>query len=336
MPKQVLLLQLDGKIPNLALLRIAHHHRGIGDRVTTRAAGNWNAIEPRLNDPSYDKVYASAIFERTKPLAERVGQIYPGAVTGGTGVDPAIRLSDAGIPDDGPADYSDYPHWTSSIGFTQRGCRLRCPFCVVPHKEGAIGNGRTIAEIWRGEPWPRHVLLLDNDFFGHPQWPARVRELKDGRYRVCLTQGVNARMLNTESAAALASLDYRDDQMQTRRLYTALDNPKDAGRFLKGLQLLVNHGVRPHQIFVYMLVGYWPNESHTDRENRLRIIREFGALPYPMPYRRTRELIGFQRWVVQGWDRSVPWSEWKAARYHPKRLNRLDTGQQQLAYDNRQ
>lgn len=333
MQERVLLLQLDGKIPNLALLRIAHHHRARGDRVTLRAAGNWQAVEPRLGEAPYDRVYASAIFERTRALAERVGSIWPGAIVGGTGVDPAIRLSDAGIADDGPADYSDHPHWSTSIGFTQRGCRLRCGFCVVPKKEGSVHNGRTIAEIWRGDPWPRDVLLLDNDFFGHPQWPERVRELNDGRFRVCLTQGINARMLNDETAAALASLDYHDDQMKVRRLYTALDNPKDTGRFLRGLQLLRDHGVAPHRVFVYMLVGYWPNESHADREQRLSSIRGFGAKPYPMPYRRTRELVGFQRWVIGGYDRTVPWAEWEAARYQPERLKRIDTGQARLGYD---
>ena len=114
---------------------------------------------------------------------------------------------------------------------------------------------------------------------------------------------------------------------------TMSDGPKDTGRFLAGLQLLKDHGVAPHRVFVYMLVGYWPNESHADREERLGTIRAFGATPYPMPYRRTRELVGFQRWVIGGYDHAVPWAEWEAARYQPERLKRIDTGQQRLGYD---
>ena len=333
MRERVLILQLDGKIPNLALLRIAHHHRALGDLVTLRAAGNWHAVEPRLDEPEYQRVYASAIFERTKPLAERVRQVWPGAVIGGTGVDPGIRLSDAGIADDGPADYSDHPQWTASIGFTQRGCRLKCGFCVVPRKEGKVHAGRTIAQIWRGDPWPRHIVLLDNDFFGHPQWRERVAELNDGGFRTCLTQGINARMLDEETAAALASLDCYDVRMRVKRLYTALDNPRDTGRFLRGLELLKEHGVPARQVMVYMLVGYWPGETHADREKRLRTIRSFGARPYPMPFRRTAELVGFQRWVIGGYDHGVPWDEWKAARYKPERLKRIETGQERLAYE---
>ena len=66
----ILALQLDGKIPNLALMRIATHHRCRGDDVILRQAGNSGAIQRRLEEPIPDKVYASAIFDRTRELAE--------------------------------------------------------------------------------------------------------------------------------------------------------------------------------------------------------------------------------------------------------------------------
>ena len=321
----VLLLQLDGKIPNLALMRIARHHRDLGDHVWLRQAGNQAAIQPKLDEPTPGKVYASAIFTRSLhlvQLAEAVERTYPGALIGGTGVNAARTLQDVGIDPDGPVDYQDYPHWTSSIGFTQRGCRLRCPFYVVPKKEAGIQPRETVAEIWRGDPWPRHILLLDNDFFGNPAWEDRVKELTNGKFKVCINQGINAKMLNAETAAVLAGIDYRDDQFKMRRLYTALDNPKDRDRFLKGLLHLTDHGVRPHHIFVYMLIGYSKGETHNDRDQRRRAVREFGALLYPMPYERTPELIAFQRWVVGGYDRTIPWDEWRHARYQPTNLDR--------------
>ena len=322
--RRVLLLQLDGKFPNLALLRIAGHHRDRGDEVTLRHAGNVQALQRRLGEAEPDKVYASAIFERTRPLGEAVVRTYPQALIGGTGWDETTTLADAGIDPDGRLDYSDYPRWTASLGFTQRGCRLRCPFCVVPRKEGAVRQTHSIGDIWRGRPHPRHVLLLDNDFFGQPAWAERIDELRAGSYRVSFNQGINARMLTDETAAALASVDYRDDQMQERRIYTAFDNRRDARRFFAGLEALIRHGVRPRHLFVYMLVGYWPNESMDDRLYRLRAIREFAALPYPMPFRRTRETVGFQRWVLGGYDHQVSWEEWEAADYRPTNLRRQE------------
>jgi len=47
---RILLLHLDGKLPNLALMRIAHHHRALGHEVTLRRAGNPTALQPRFDD----------------------------------------------------------------------------------------------------------------------------------------------------------------------------------------------------------------------------------------------------------------------------------------------
>ncbi len=311
----VLLIQIDGKLPNLALMRIAAHHRERGDRVELRHGNDFGG----LFDEPFEHVYASTIFESSRPLAYRVLATYPDAVVGGTGWDLVRRLEDIGVTT-GNLDYSIYPEYRRSIGFAMRGCRLQCPFCVVPTKEGRARAESTIAEIWRGDPWPREVVLLDNDFFGNPQWCVRLTEMRDGRFKVCFTQGINARILTSEQAEGIASVDYRDSEMSKRRLYTAWDNSRDEARFFAGLELLCKNGVRPRHLLVYMLIGFAPGETHADRDYRRRQLREFGALPYPMPFRRTRELVGFQRWVVGAYDKRVPWEYWRRAEYEPRRL----------------
>jgi hypothetical protein len=315
---KVLLLQLDGKIPNIALMRISAHHKALGDEVELRHAPNVRSVELRYWEHP-DLVYASAIFERTRPVADRLRLARPNAIIGGTGVDVALSLEDIGITTR-EQDYSIYPKWKQSIGFTQRGCRLKCPFCVVPIKEGKVRKDRTIDMLWRGDPWPRELILLDNDFFGEPSWPSQIEAIRDGKFKVSFNQGVNARFLTDETAAAIASVDYRDDQMKTKRIYTAWDNRKDEHRLMTGLELLVKHGVKPDQIMVYMLIGYWDGETHEDCEHRRRKLREFGARPYPMPYVRTKETVGFQRWVVGAYDKRVPWDDWVRANYQPRQL----------------
>ena len=323
--RNVLLLQLDGKLPNLALMRIAAARRGAGDTVVLRRAVDAQGIEPRLDEPEPDQVYASAIFTRSRPLAEAITRRYPGAEVGGTGWDARRGLEDAGIDPNGSIDYSDYPRWTTSLGFTQRGCRLRCPFCVVPQKEGAVRENATIDDIWRGEPWPRHVLLLDNDFFGQPAWSKRIDELRNGGFRVSFNQGVNIRAIGDAEAEALASVDYRDAGMRTRRLYTAWDNRRGWARFERGVHTLAAHGIPPHHLCVYMRIGYWPDEDHEQREWRRRRLRALRAKPYPMPYTRTPELLGYQRWVIGGYDHRIGWDEWRAARYQPRNLRRHES-----------
>jgi hypothetical protein len=315
----VLLLQLDGKIPNLALMRLAAHHRYRNDTIELRTIPRLERAESLLWDQPFHRVYASTIFERTRPVAERVKEIYPSAIIGGTGWNLTTTLEEYGVLTTAQ-DYSIYPSWRQSIGFSQRGCRLKCAFCVVPRKEGAVRTESTIHDIWRGDPWPKEIILLDNDFFGQVPWEARIKELRDGRFKVSFNQGINARFLTDDTAAAIASVDYRDDSMKVKRIYTAWDNRKDEHRLFRGLRMLTKHGVKPDHIMVYMLCGYWPGETEEDRNYRRQRLREFGCRPYPMPFQRTHDLIGFQRWVIGAYDKTVSWDEWKHSGYDPRKL----------------
>lgn len=314
--KRVLLCQLDGKIPNLALMRISSHHREKGDHVELCHGAQF---ERGLWDQEPDLVYASCIFIKSRFLVERLKVIFPNAIVGGTGWDVKGTLDDIGITTHG-LDYSIYPRFQQSIGFTQRGCRLRCSFCVVPQKEGAIREEATIWEIWRGDPYPRELLLLDNDFFGQANWRQRIAEIREGGFKVSFNQGINARFLTDEAAEAIGSINYRDDSMTVKRIYTAWDNLKDEKRLFDGLNRLVKYGVKPDHIMVYILCGYWPGETQSDREYRRVKLREFGARPYPMPYIRTPELVGFQRWIVGAYDKRVPWRDFMGANYRPENV----------------
>jgi hypothetical protein len=323
---RALLFHLDGKIPNIALMRIAAHHRALGDAVELRRTGQpertlWDGVD------APDRVYGSAIFQKSLPTVLRLRTAYPGAIVGGTGVSISGTLEEHGITTT-EQDYSIYPDFRQSIGFTQRGCRLTCSFCVVPRKEGKVRTERSIAEIWRGDPWPRELLLLDNDFFGQPQWRERITEIREGGFKVSFNQGINARCLTEEAAEAIGSVDYRDDSMTVKRIYTAWDSRADEDRLFDGLRRLVKYGVKPDQIMVYMLIGYWPGETPEDRDYRRRRLREFGARPFPMPYNRTPELVGFQRYVIGAYDKprldrpAISWADWCQNNFRPEGIGR--------------
>lgn len=318
---KILLFQLDGKVPNIALMRIAAHHKTAGDAVELRYGGS----PCRELGDTPDRVYASAIFEKTRPVVDMLLREFPEAIVGGTGVDVASKLEDHGITTL-EQDYSVYPRCRQSIGFTQRGCRLSCSFCVVPRKEGKMRGEQTIHDIWRGGSMPRELILLDNDFFGQTEWRQRISEIRDGGFKVSFNQGINARFLcdrmkdSEEAAEALATVDYRADDMKAKRIYTAWDNRKDEEILFQGLRRLVRHGIKPDHIMVYMLIGYWPGETESDRIYRQAKLREFGCRPYPMPFVRTPELVGFQRWVIGAYDKRIAWEKWKLANYEPRNL----------------
>jgi hypothetical protein len=322
---KVLLYQLDsertlrghpeGKLPNLALMKIAAHHRALGDKVELR----FPETSPQMSDTEDEIiVYGSVIFEKSRPAAKRLLEAWPDAIIGGTGWDLTTRLEDHGI--DSAPDYSIYPEFRPSVGFSQRGCRLKCPFCVVPSKEGKVKEGQTIHEIWRGDPWPREIVLLDNDFFGQPNWRDRIAEMRDGGFKVNFNQGINARFLDEETAKALASVDYHNRKMDRRQVYTAWDSRRDEKRVFRGLELLKDNGIHPRDVTVYILVGFWKWEDEEDRLYRYRKIKEFGCHPYPMPYTRAPHLVGFQRWICGHYHRRIPWEAFKAANYRPSAL----------------
>jgi len=325
---KVLLLQLDGSFPNIALMRIAAHHRDRGNEVVFRRASRPEMVPAHFGD-DFTIVYASSIFnifEQSRAAVAAVRRQWPGAIIGGTGISLSNKLEHIGIPTEGPLDYSLYPNFQHSIGFSQRGCRLSCKFCGVPEKEGANRGVEGIWNIWRGEPYPPNILLLDNDFFGQLEWRRRVQELKAGEFRVSFNQGINARFITDEAAEAIGELDVRDDGFERRRLYTAWDNRKDEERLFAGLDRLVKYGrLTPDQIMVYILVGYWPGETHADRDYRRRRLREFGARPYPMPWERTPELVGFQRWVVGAYDKRIAWKDFMGAKWQPANLRPAPT-----------
>jgi len=317
---------IDGKLPNLALMKYSHwlKSRGYGVRFSKR-------VRRELDEPDYDLVFGSAIFSASAGRVREFLTEFPGAVVGGTW-DPAQALTveqHMGVPEYEHYDYSLYPGFAASMGFTARGCRLRCGFCVVPGKEGRPRSVNTIADIWRGPGHPKHLHLLDNDFFGQPreQWRARLEEIRAGAFRICLNQGINVRVLDDEAAEALASVPYYDDSFKVRRLYTAWDNLEDERIFLRGVERLEKAGIPPRHLMVYMLVGWDPAETWERIMRRFNRMVTLGIRPYPMIYGdRSRGLPGgganadysrrtlgeFQRWVIRKSYNFVPFEHYDA------------------------
>lgn len=298
--------QLDGKLPNLALMKLSAWHKSRGDSVTFT-----KTIQRELFEPEYDVVYGSAIFKWSANCVQQMRQEWPQAVIGGTGTDSQITVEEITGDFDG-YDYEIYPWFKPSIGFTQRGCRLNCGFCVVPKKEGRVREVMTITQIWRGTGHPKQIHLLDNDFFGQPHWKARCEEILADDFAVCLNQGINVRLIHKEGAEILAKIRYSDDQFKRRRLYTAWDNRKDEQIFMRGIGILTDAGIKPQAIMVYMLCGYWPGETMDDVMYRFEKMKAMGLMPYPMVYDNSNKLLKkFQRWVIRRLHEFIPWPEYQ-------------------------
>ncbi len=294
---RVALYDVDSAIPNLALMKLATYHKARGDTVEPYSP---------LFKREYDRIYASKIFSDSdgSMLDPDCMQI------GGTGWDMAIELPPE--VEALPPDYSIYncPH---SIGFTMRGCRLRCEFCVVPRKEGKPASVNTIEQIWtqRGSDF---LVLLDNDFFGNPEWPERVAELQHYRLRVNFSQGLNIRNISPRQAAAIAGLRFRNLSGKKHQVHFAWDDPRHEKLIHRGIGICQDAGIKPWKMAFYVLIGY--HSTPEEDLHRVEILREYGCDPYAMPYNKSDPYQRrFARWVNhKALFKSVPWTEYRGSR----------------------
>ena len=287
------LYDIDSKIPNLALMKISAFHKAQGDQV--------EFYLPLAHD-LYDKVYASKIFDFSDGSYLREDMSI-----GGTGFDLNKTLPHEIDQIDPDYKLYEYEH---NIGFAMRGCRFKCEFCVVPRKEGRARSESSISKIWTQRK-SNFLMLLDNDFFGNPNWSECVEEINKYRLRVNFSQGLNIRIISEKQARALASIDFRDKSNNMPRITFAWDNIQDEKSIMRGFKRVTDAGIKPYQIQFYVLIGF--DSTQEEDLHRVMRIRELGADPYVMPFNK-RDLYQsrFARWVNhRAIFKSVPWNEYR-------------------------
>ncbi len=306
------LYDVDSTIPNLALMKIAAFHKERGD-----------VVEPygSLFIDRYDRIYASTIFDFSNK----------------TLLDPA-RMEIGGsawdVHKDLPAeiermtpDYSIYKY-EHSIGFTMRGCRFKCKFCIVPEKEGRPKASNTIDEIWTQRK-SNFVKLLDNDFFGNPLWPERIAEIRKYGLRVNFNQGLNIRIITDEQARALKSIDFRSPSGDKKRVHFAWDRFGDEKRIDAGIERVMAAGIKPYQMTFYVLIGF----DTTIEQDLYRVhkLRDLGCTPFVQVYDKDNvQQQFFARWVNhKAIFNTVEWEDYRSGVKSAGR--RRGTGQQELS-----
>lgn len=260
---KVSLLDLDvtkrkRAFPNLALMKLSAFHKAKGDQVFL----NFPLCQP-------DITYASCVFTWN---AKSMAGIQEGAKVGGSGVGLNTELPSE-VEHIMP-DYTLYPGVDFSMGFTSRGCIRRCPWCVVPKKEGAIKPWARIYEFWDR----RHskIILLDNNLLAAPNWQQTMEDLIAENVEVDFKQGLDIRLLNEENT------DYLK-RVKAKELRFAFDHTSYEKAVRKGIDLLLANGLGSRKLSFYLLYGF----PVIDQEcvERAKILASYNVGVYPMAYK---------------------------------------------------
>ena len=168
-------------------------------------------------------------------------------------------------------EYTDY-----SIGFITRGCFRKCKFCVN-QKYDRVFVHSPLEEFY--DPSRKKICLLDDNFFGCPQWKPALQQLIDTGRSFKFKQGLDERLLTEEKCQLLFNSNYDGD------LTFAFDNIADYDLIHSKLKLIRKYAPTK-SIKFYVLVGFESTDA-VDIANafkRIELLMQYKCLPYIMRY----------------------------------------------------
>ena len=308
------LIDFDGKLPNLAIMKLSSFYKRQGYQVFLNNFGE------------VDKIYCSVLFEKNKTKAVGLKNIYNNIEFGGTGFDLKKKLTP--VIESCRPDYDLYKVEdiyqricrgigtkkmkmkkaetiiNSGIGFTSRGCIRSCKFCVVPESEGELKQDTPIKDIVN--PKSNVLVLLDNNLTADPHVLGKLKEIKERNLLINITQGIDVRLINDEIAKALSEVKHQFS------VHYAWDLMSFEKMVLEGIDILSRY-IKRYRHLCYILVGF--NTVFDEDLYRFRKLDEAGIDPYVMIYNSLKDtrLNHFARWVnskiykVTSFDEYIPW-----------------------------
>jgi hypothetical protein len=321
------LIDVDGKLPNLALMRISSYYKTQGEQVEFVKPGS-----------KYEKIYASTIFTRSKHECEKLKSYYGNSIEiGGTGWDfdiikgKMVEIHHTELPPEIARCKPDYELYTvediyprickgiksrestlnkaqeivsASTGFTSRGCIRNCGFCFVPIKEGPFRQEAEIKELIN--PRSNVLILHDNNLTADPLCIDKLHEIRDRGLLVDINQGCDVRLMTPEIAKALSEVKH------LRSVHYAWDLMGYEHQVLDGIKTLLQY-VKAWRHMCFMLVGF--NTTFEEDMYRFRKLVELGIKPYVMVYNDKPDirLKCFEGWVNSrkhtacSWETYEPW-----------------------------
>jgi hypothetical protein len=283
-----MLIQLDGRLPNLALMKLSRYFRERGRKV--------QLARKEMFIPGAEAVYASCIF--ANPRSEkRIGRLrdYYGQslIAGGSGVDVRLRLPEE--IENLPVDYSLYPDLGDrAMGFLTRGCTFACPFCIVPRKEGRIRQVSDLDELLDSGR-RKKLILLDDNILSYPPADDLLTEMAGRKLQVNFNQTLDIRLVDRERSGLLRRIACSNVHFTRRVIHFSLNDTRDLERVRRNYALF---GFTPADNVEFICM-YGFNTTLAEDVERFRFLRSLpGAYVFvqeyqPVPGGPTPDLRGF-------------------------------------------
>jgi len=286
------LYNLEPRIKNLAIEKLRLYYQEHGNKVA-------DCLPVETN--GFDVVYASSIFDWTSQE-----YVSPDMIIGGTGFNLTTTLP--------PEIEAVQPH--INLGFTTRGCIRKCPFCVVPEKEGKIRVVGDLLDLWDGEA--RQLTLYDNNILALPEHFVFICEqARQYNLELDFNQGLDHRLLTPEIIDIMKSIRHHEYRF-------AFDYPSYINSVDKAIGLLQSNGI--NRCSWYVLVGF--DTTFEEDLFRLNYLRDRNQLAFVQRYKSKkkkklgREYVALARWANQHhiyrgmtWEQFLKHPENKSYRY---------------------
>jgi len=234
--------------------------------------------------PEADEAHVSVTFTWDLTEAERLGraweQRYPGRV----------RVGGPALGDRGDG-FTPGMYLRPGYTITSRGCPNRCPFCLVPEREGAIRELRPIAI---GNDIQDNNLLACSD-----EHIRAVLAMLAARPRAARFAG------GLEAARCTPAMIELLRRVRISELFLAYDRPAQWAVTQGAIERFRRAGLRQRQVRCYVLAAFG-DDSPTDAEERCRQVMDAGGVPFLMLYQPADQYIEYApEWksVQRKWTR---------------------------------
>ena len=215
-----------------------------------------------LEEGRYAEVHVSCVFSWHKEKAESLAK-------GWRRVCNDVKVGGPAYDDPGgefvPGMYVRFGHV-----MTSRGCPKRCPFCLVPLREGKLRE----LEVKEGYD------IVDNNLLACSRdHVEKVFDMLEGQKGITFTGGLDAEFLQDWHIDRLVSLGSR-----FRYGYFAYDLPRDRDSVEDALRKCHEAGLKQQQLGCYVLVGF-EGDTVDKAYRRCEWVFTQGGIPFPMYYR---------------------------------------------------